>query len=232
MRRVPARPVRACFVRRWCTVPKVALEAPHFTLHLSHFTLHTSHLHFTLRTLIISSHLRYSHLISYLVICHLSSSQLFSFHQSPAQPFSSHGSSSQLISALLHVRKLLLSERTLVHAKTVARRKLLHRSFCTQKLETQVHLHRKALCTEKLFKHSKLLDGEALWHLETDAFTHGSFYSENRRNFYTQSFYTQNLLRTSLRKAIPSTTLYYKTCTKYSPVLLCTTKLAQSTSQW
>ena len=49
----------------------------------------------------------------------------------------------------------------------------------------------------------------------------------------------------SLRKALPSntlyyylhkarsrTTLYYTPCTKYVPVLLCTTKLAQSTSQY
>ena len=36
----------------------------------------------------------------------------------------------------------------------------------------------------------------------------------------------------SLHKALPSTTLYYKACTKYFPVLLCTTKLAQSTSQY
>ena len=31
---------------------------------------------------------------------------------------------------------------------------------------------------------------------------------------------------------LPSTTLYYKACTKYSPILLCTTKLARSTSQY
>ena len=30
----------------------------------------------------------------------------------------------------------------------------------------------------------------------------------------------------------PSTTLYYKACTNYFPVLLCTTKLAQTTSQY
>ena len=36
----------------------------------------------------------------------------------------------------------------------------------------------------------------------------------------------------SLHKARPSTTLYYKACTKRVPVLLCTTKLAQSTSQY
>ena len=35
-----------------------------------------------------------------------------------------------------------------------------------------------------------------------------------------------------LNKTLPSTTLYYKACTKCFPVLLCTTKLAQSTSQY
>ena len=36
----------------------------------------------------------------------------------------------------------------------------------------------------------------------------------------------------SLHKALPSSTLYYKACTKHFLVLLCTTKLAQSTSQY
>ena len=36
----------------------------------------------------------------------------------------------------------------------------------------------------------------------------------------------------SLHKTLPSTTLYYKACTNYFPVLLCTTKLAQNTSQY
>ena len=36
----------------------------------------------------------------------------------------------------------------------------------------------------------------------------------------------------SLHKILPSTTLYYKACTKHLQVLLCTTKLAQSTSQY
>ena len=31
--------------------------------------------------------------------------------------------------------------------------------------------------------------------------------------------------------SLPSTTLYYKACTNYFPVLLCTTKLAKTTSQ-
>ena len=36
----------------------------------------------------------------------------------------------------------------------------------------------------------------------------------------------------SLHKALPSPILNYKTCTKNLPILLCTTKLAQSTSQY
>ena len=36
----------------------------------------------------------------------------------------------------------------------------------------------------------------------------------------------------NLHKVLPSTTSYYKACTKYFPVLIRTTKLAQSTSQY
>ena len=36
----------------------------------------------------------------------------------------------------------------------------------------------------------------------------------------------------NLHKALPSTTLYCKACTKHCPVLLCTTKLAHSTFQY
>ena len=66
MRRAPAKPVRACILRKWCPVSHVTFEAPlrtsrftlhtpHSTLHTSHFTLHTSHFtvhtsHFTVHT--------------------------------------------------------------------------------------------------------------------------------------------------------------------------------------
>ena len=46
--------------------------------------------------------------------------------------------------------------------------------------------------------------------------------STSQYYFVLQSFHT----------SLPSTTLYYKTCTKHVPVLLCTTKLAQNTSQY
>ena len=94
MRRAPARPVRACFVRSCCAdvVQEHDLRATpaqcnakrtlssHFTVHASHPALHTSHLHFTLDT---SSHLKsrelfsphlssHPHLIPSLLTCHLS----------------------------------------------------------------------------------------------------------------------------------------------------------------
>ena len=62
MRPDPIRPKRACFVRKWCTLPNVTLETPHSTLHSSNSTLHTPHF--------ISSNLSISKLIS----PHLSSS--------------------------------------------------------------------------------------------------------------------------------------------------------------
>ena len=47
MRRAPARPVRACTLRKWCPLSHVTFEAPlrtsHSTLHTCHCTLRTSH---------------------------------------------------------------------------------------------------------------------------------------------------------------------------------------------
>ena len=51
-------------------------------------------------------------------------------------------------------------------------------------------------------------------------------------SFVVQSSTGKCFVLQSLHKALPSTTLYYKACTKHFPVLLCTTKLAQSTSQY
>ena len=66
-----------------------------------------------------------------------------------------------------------------------------------------------------------------------------------QKNFFSRDFHLQLILigqltqlsqyyfaLQSLHKALPSTTLYYKACTKHFPVLRCTTKLAQSTSQY
>ena len=48
----------------------------------------------------------------------------------------------------------------------------------------------------------------------------------------TDAFTQKSLSKILCHKALPSTSLHYKTCTKYIPVLLCTTKLAQSTPQY
>ena len=95
MRRAPARPVRACFVRSCCTdvvqehdLPTTPAQcnakrtlSSHFTVHASHPALRTSHTHFALD---ISSHVKSRELFS----PHLGSSHLFSSH-----PISSHMSS-------------------------------------------------------------------------------------------------------------------------------------------
>ena len=55
------------------------------------------------------------------------------------------------------------------------------------------------------------------------------------RDFHLQLILIGQLTQLSLQslhKALPSTTLYYKACTKHFPVLRCTTKLAQSTFQY
>ena len=103
-----------------------------FALHLSSSHLSSSHL---ISPRLSSSHLFSSHLISLLLRCRLSSSQLLSFHRSTAQPFSSHRSSAWLISDLLYIRKLLLSDR----------------SSSTQTPYT-VYLAKKRLYTQKLLQ--------------------------------------------------------------------------------
>ena len=55
--------------------------------------------------------------------------------------------------------------------------------------------------------------------------------SSHQYNFVLRSFHkTLPFVLQSLHK-VPRTTLYYKACTKPVPVILCTTNLAQSTSQ-
>ena len=209
MRRAPARPVRACFVRSCCTdvVQEHDLRtAPaqsnakqtlssHFTVHASHPALRTSHLHFSLDTSshlksgeLFSPHLSSSHLIPFLLTCHLS--KFFSTVFISSEHWSTFLISSKFASTHLSCsarqQAFTVREKSLAHTHT--HKPLGAESFCTQKLETQMHLHRKA--SPKYFEPQ------------------------------------------SLHEALPSTILPYKACTKHFPVLLCTTKLAQSTSQY
>ena len=172
-------------------------DFPHTSLHASHPALCTSlalctrHLHSTLH--LTSNRVSSSHLISALLISshlfshviNVSSSELFSSHPSTDQPFSSPRSSSQLILAVLHARKLLLSERRLLHKKNIGRRKFLHTDT---------------------------------W--DTDAFGQKSFSEKLCTTKLAQSTSQYYFVLDSLHTARPSTTLYYKTCTKHVPVLL------------
>ena len=179
MRRAPARPVRACFVRSCCSVVvqenmtctrprRNATPSKHFP-HTSHCTLHTSHLHFTLALHLNSSHLGSSHLIPCLA---QNTFQYYFVLQSLHKVFPN---TTLYYKACTNYFPVLMSST----------------KACTNYFAV-------LLCTTKL------------------AHTTSQYY------FVLQS----------LRKALPSTTLYYKACRKHFPVLLCTTKLAESTSQY
>ena len=165
-------------VRALCELVALLLSKnSSFTLHTALFTLRTSHstLH------LISNHLISSHLMS----PHLSSSHFFPSFLTCKTVFISFEhweSSSQLISALLRARKLLLLEKI----------------FCTKTLRAG------CFCTQKP------------WDPDPS----------------TQKILTKYVVLQSLHRALPSTTLYYKACTKYVPVRLCASKLEQSTSQY
>ena len=111
MRRAPAKPVRACTLRKWCPVSHVTFEAPlrtsHFSLHSSHSshsTLHTARFplhtpHFTLHTPHFTLHTPHFTLHSSCPTLHTApfiSPELIS-----PELFSPYPSSSLLISSLL-----------------------------------------------------------------------------------------------------------------------------------
>ena len=258
-RRAPARPVRACFVRGCCedvvqehdlrTTPaqcnaKRTLSS-HFTVHASHPALRTSHLHLALH--LTSNHVSSSHLISALLISsHLfshvikvSSSQLFSSYPSTDQPLSSPRSSSQLILAVLHAKKLLLSERSPLHKKPLGAE-----SFCTQTDTWGTNAFRQKNLSENFVLQSLHKSTSqyyfALQSLHKKRPSPTLYYKACTKHFpvllcttkLAQSTFQYYFVLQSLHKALPSTTLYYKACTKHTPVLLCTAKFAQSTSQY
>ena len=126
MRRAPAKPVRACILRKLCPVSHVTFEAPlrtsHFSLHSSHSTLHTAlfapprfTLHCTLKTphftfptqqsALLTSHcfLHTPHftLHTALFTPHTSHCTLHTPHFISSELFSPYPSSSLLISSIL-----------------------------------------------------------------------------------------------------------------------------------
>ena len=131
VRRAPAKPVRACILRKRCPVSHVTFEAPlrtshfslhsshstlrtsHSTLHTSHFTVHTSHFsllssrstlhtsHSTLHTSQSTLHTSHSTLHTGFFTPHTSHCTLHTPHFISSELFSPYPSSSLLISSLL-----------------------------------------------------------------------------------------------------------------------------------
>ena len=153
---------------------------------------------------------------------------------------SNHVSSSHLISALLISSHLLLesSKKVLLNCFHLLRAliNLSHplevvlnssQLFCTPESS---YCQREVSCTKKT------IGRRFFWYIEK---------FETQMHLHRKAFPKYFVLQ-SLHKILPSTTLYYKACTKHAPVLLCTrkacaqhfsvllctTKLAQSTSHY
>ena len=116
MRRAPAKPVRACTLRKWCLVSHVTFKAPlrtsHFSLQSSHSTLHTSHS--TLHTW--DCHLRTPHFTSHWTL----KTPHFTLHTSHFSLLSAH-------STLHTSQSTLLTSHCFLHTSHFA----LHTSHCT-----------------------------------------------------------------------------------------------------
>ena len=185
--------LHCCCQRTWPAQGPGAMQLQantFFTLHTALFTSRT--LHFTLALHLIanhvssshltSPHLSSSHLIPSLLTCHLGKFFSTVFISPEHWP-------TCLISSKFFSTNSTPESSYCQREVSCTKKQLGTESFCIQKLETQMRLHRKA---------------------------------------FAKYFVLQ-----SLHKELPNTTLYYnKACAKHSPVLLCTTKLAQSTSQY
>ena len=171
---------------------------------------------------------------------------------SQAQPF-------LLIEALVNSSQVFcMSEisgchKKIFHTIAVAGKKLLHRealhtaSFCPQKL---VHTHRsfftKSIYTQQLPNSSFVLQSLRKVFPSSTLYWKACAKCSSRDHFAcakylpvllcttqvarSTSLYYSSLRR--LRKALPSTTLYYIACAKFFPVQFCTKRLVQSTSQY
>ena len=213
-----------CAQPRRSATPRKYILSSHVTVHASHPALHTSHLHFTLDT---SSHIK---------SCEFFSPHLNSSHLIPSL-LTCHLSKffSTVFISSEHWSTLLISSKFVsTHLSCSARQKALT-------------VREKSLA-QKNNGRRKLLRTKA-W--DTDAFTQKSLPKILCTTKLAQSTSQYYFVPRDLHKVLPGTTLYYKACTKnspvpvllcatlyykactkYSPVLLCITKLAQSTSQF
>jgi hypothetical protein len=152
-------------------------------------------------------------------------SQLFSSYPSTDQPFTSPRNYSQLISVVLHARKLLLLERNFLHKEPTGHIFFLHIDTWDVDTFKQKSLS-QILCTTKLAQN-----------ISQYYFVLQSLHKAHSNTILYYKAYTKHFLillcNIKLHKILPNTILYYKTCTKqHLRILLCTTMLAQNTSQY
>ena len=247
-----AKLLRRCCPRTWPAHDPGAMQrqaTTFFTLHTALFTLlHTctSHLHFALDTSslksceLFSPHLSSSHLIPSLPTCQLS--KFFSTVFISSEHWPTFLISLEFVSTHLgcSARKKTLTVREKSFApKNIGRGKLLH----TDTWDTDAFTHNRLseiLCTTKLAQNTSLPRTTLYCNACTNHFPVLLCTTKLAQSISQYYYVLQKLAETtsqyyfalqSLQKALPSTTLYYKARTKHFPVLLCTTKLAQTTSQ-
>jgi len=232
MRRAPARPVRACFVRSCCSVViqehdpratpvqcnvKQTLSAPsHCTFHTPHSPLHTCTSSQLSSSELFSSHFISSHMSAkFFLAIFMSSERSSNFLISPELVSTHLGSSARqkawdtdaCYTACTEYSPVVLEE-TPFTSFTVSRWLYNAKRSCIAS-----NLNRKSFVNTTYCKHGVVVICQ----------------SDSRIAQSTSQYY---VVLQSLHKLLPSTTVHYKACTKHFPVLLCTTKLAQTTSQY
>ena len=211
-----------------CAGPRCnATPSEHF-LHTSYCTLHTPH--FTLHTCT-SSHLKSSHLKSCeLFSPHLSSSHLISTVFILSEHWSTFLISSKFFSTHLSCsarqKALTVREKSLAQKNHWAQKAFAHKSLRHRCIYTEKPLQNTVLCTTKL---PQSISQYTTCTTKLAQSTSQALLCTTKLAQSTSQYY---FVVQSVHKARPSTTLYYKACTKYFPVLLCTTQLAQNTSQY
>ena len=275
MRLAPAKPVRACILRKWCPVSHVTFKAPlrtsRFTLHTSNSTLHTSHCtlptahstlhtsqstlhtsHSTLHTSQSTLHTLHSTLHTALFTPHTSHCTLHTPHFISSELFSPYPSSSLLIPSLLICHLSFHESLPSTTSKEIACAvRQPGPCVCALCEAVAALLSKNMTCARPRYNANTFLKLHiALFTPHTPHFTLALHLNSSHLSsshlipclpicqlisfwlFSCQVLPNTDVYYKSLQKLLPSTTLYYKACTKHVPVLLCTTKLAQSTSQY
>ena len=165
---------------------------------------------FTLHTVLFTP--RTSHFTLALHTPHFISSQTIEL-------FSPHLSSSHLIPSVLTCHKSKFFSTVFISSEHWS-------TFLISSMFVSTHLscsarQRSLTVREKSLAQKKRLGAETFAHRRLRHIC-----------IYTEKPLTNTLYYKACTKHFPQNTLYYKACTKHFPVLLCTTKLAPSTSQY